>query len=82
LATPGISTGYFDEVAPLEEDLARGDLVARLADEHVRERALARAVGSHHGVDLARSEGQVDSLQDRYAVGAGVEVVDFDQILG
>ena len=80
-ATPGISTGYWNarkmpsrarssgasasRSLPVEADLPVRHLVAGPAGEHVRERALARAVRAHDGVHLAGAHDEVEPLQDR-----------------
>ena len=48
-----------EDVLAVVEDLARGDLVAGAARQHVGERRLAGAVRAHDGVDLALVEGEV-----------------------
>jgi hypothetical protein len=66
------------EVLSVEEDLAAGDLVARLSSQNVGERTLARAVRAHDGVDLARPQGEVDALQDRSVTCAGAQIPDLE----
>ena len=41
-----------------------GDVVRGVAGEHLRERALARAVRAHDGVDFAALHGERDALED------------------
>ncbi len=41
---------------------AAGDLVRRIARQHLRERALAGAVRAHDGVDFAGFDGEIDAL--------------------
>ena len=55
---------------------ARRDVVARVACQHLRQRALARAVGSHDGVDLALVNAERDAMENLVLADAGVEVVD------
>ena len=89
-ATPGISTGYWNarnmpsrarssgasavRSRPVEQHLALRDRHRRASGQHVRERALARAVRPHHRVHFARAHHQVDTAQDRGVAGAGVHV--------
>ncbi len=56
--------GQGQEVLPVEGHLAPRDLVARAPEQHVRQGALARAVGSHDDVHLARAGHQVDAAED------------------
>ena len=58
-----------------ELDGAVRDLVARMAHEHVRERALARPVRAHDGVDLALAHLEVEALEDLAALDLDVQVV-------
>ena len=58
----------------LENDLPFGHLVARVAQNRVGERGLARPVGAHQRVDLALGDGQVDAAQDLALLGADVQV--------
>ena len=52
------------EILAVEEDLALGDLVRRVAHQGIRQRRLARAVGAHDGVHLVRVDREVDALDD------------------
>ena len=52
-----------------------------MAGEHLGERALARAVRSHDGVDLARLHREVDALEDFLVADARVQVLDFQQVV-
>jgi len=54
------------------------DLVRRVARQHLRERALARPVWTHHGVDLAGVHREVDALEDFLIADRGVKIFDFD----
>ncbi len=71
------------DVIALEEDFARGDLVSRVPRDHLRERALSRAVGTHQYVDLARLYGERQAAQDvdLLAGYASVQVTDVKQML-
>ena len=60
-ALVGASLG---EVLAVEEDLAVGDLVRRVAHQGVRQRRLARAVRAHDRVHLVRVDREVDALDD------------------
>src|ERR1019366_3194 len=64
-----------EQVLALEEDRA-GDVVGLVAGHHVGEGALARAVGAHDGVYLARSNFEVDPPKDLIVADLGVEVLD------
>ena len=64
------------DVLALEGDRALGDLVGGVAEQRVRERRLARAVGAHQGVDLAARDVQVDAPQDLAVLDAHVQVSD------
>ena len=69
-----------DEVLAVEEDLALGDLVGRVAHQRVGERRLARAVRAHDRVHLVRVDGQVDALDDLGSVlERDVQVLDLEQ---
>src|SRR5262249_7031802 len=65
---------HVEEVLALEEDLAIGDLVEITAGENARKGALAGAVGSHDGVDLAGVDLKVDAAEDFFVLDAGVQV--------
>src|SRR5690606_12419051 len=59
----------------LQDDVAAGDLVLRVARDDLRERRLAGAVRAHEGVDLAARHHQVHPLEDLIAAfDAGVKV--------
>ena len=80
-AFPGAFLGgeVKDGVA-LVKDVAPGAGVGLVAGEDSGEGALARAVGPHDGVELARVYGQVDSLEDFNIADSGVKVSDFKQL--
>ena len=46
------------------DEVTAGDLERRIAGQHLRERALAGAVGAHDRVDFARADLQGDALED------------------
>ena len=66
------------DVLAVEEDLALGDLEARVAHDRVGQRRLAGAVGAHQRVDLAGADVQVDALEDLLVAGVDVEVLDLE----
>jgi hypothetical protein len=55
---------HLDEILPVEEDLALGDLVRGMPHQRVGERGLARPVRAHHGMDLVEVDRQIDTLDD------------------
>jgi len=57
---------------------AAGDLVGRVAGEHLGERALARAVRPHDGVHLAGVHGEGDPVEDLLVGDGGREVLDVE----
>src|ERR687894_423259 len=63
------------DVLAEELDGAVRDLVARVAHEHVRERALARPVRAHDGVYLALAHLETEALEDLAALDLDVQVV-------
>ena len=80
--TPAISTGYWNAMNTPSRARSSGLIASRsrpsydtspsvtvvgMARQHARERALARAVRSHDGVDLAGVDAEVDAAQDRLA---------------
>ena len=56
-----------EEVGALEEDGAGGDLVFAAAGQDLGEGALAAAVWTHDGVDLAHLEREAEVLEDGFA---------------
>ena len=64
--------------SPSKQDLALGDLEARVAHDRVGERRLAGAVGAHERVELAGADVQVDALEDLLVPGGDVEVLDLE----
>jgi hypothetical protein len=67
------------QVPAAEADGPGGDLEPLAPGQHVGERALARAVGPHDGMDLARPDPQGEPLEDRRAGHADMQVVYFQQ---
>ncbi len=52
------------DVDVVEQDLPAGDLVGRMAGDRVGKRRLARTVGAHDRVHLARRDLEIDTLDD------------------
>ena len=72
-----------DDVLAVEQDLALGDLVGRVAHQRVGERALAGAVRPHDRVHLVRVDREVDAADDLGAVlDRHVEVPDLEERQG
>src|SRR5699024_4893973 len=71
---------HLEHVLAVEGDLAGGDLVLGVTGDRVGEGGLARAVGAHDRVGLARLDGEVDPLEDLLGalrgLDGGVEVLD------
>src|ERR687898_78270 len=63
------------DVLALEGYRALGNLVARMPHQHVRERALPRAVRAHDRVDLALPDLEVQTLDDLVAVNLNVQIL-------
>ena len=61
---------HVEQVLAVELDRAAGDFVGGMPGQHAGERALARAVGPHDGVHLARLHREVDALQNVAPLGA------------
>ena len=70
--------GEAQKVQTVKCGFAGGHMVVRVAGEHARKGALARTVGSHDGMDFARTDGEVDAAQDFTAFDACVEVGDLE----
>ena len=66
-----------DEILAVVGDAATGDFNFGMAGQGARERALARAVRSHDGVDLALLHGQVDAAEDVFRAAADLQILDF-----
>ena len=67
---------HLQQVGTVQQHLAAGDGVFRVARDRVGERGLARAVGAHDGVGLAGLHGQVDAAQDFLVPDGDVQVMD------
>ena len=55
---------HLQHALAVEEDLALGDLVGRMAHQRVCERGFAGAVRAHDRVHLVQVHGEVDALDD------------------
>jgi hypothetical protein len=55
---------------------AGGDFIALATGEHLRERALARAVRAHDGVHLADPDFEIQTVQHLLVAGACVKILD------
>src|SRR6056297_686883 len=67
------------DVDTVEGDRAPEHVVAGLAHHHAGQRALAGAVGAHHGMDLARRHREVDALQDLLVADGGAQAADLER---
>jgi hypothetical protein len=66
------------DVLAVEQHRPAEHLVAGLAHDDGRQRALAGAVGTHDRVDLARPDGEIDPVEDLLAGDRG-EVADLER---
>ncbi len=69
---------HLQQVLALEQDLAAGDFIARLAGDHVRQRRLAGAVRPHDRVDLAFVHGERQPMEDLAILDTNLQVFDFE----
>ena len=79
---PGLAAdvgGPPGDVLAVEPDGSGGHLEGGVAEQHVGQRGLARAVGPHQRVHLSRSHGQVDALQDRLTLHRDMEALDLQE---
>ena len=60
----------------VQGDRAGEDFVAGLAHDRPGQRALARPVGTHHGMHLPTRHGQVDAAQDLGSAGSDAQAAD------
>ena len=67
---------HVEQVLALVENLPFGDLVAGMAGDGARQRALARAVRPHDGVHLAGLHREVDAAEDFLVFDANLEILD------
>jgi hypothetical protein len=65
------------DVRAVQQDLAIGDRVARMAHDDVGEGRFAGSVRSHESVDLALAHREVHATENCVAFGLGVEVAKF-----
>ena len=72
---------HLEQVLPLEEDLAAGDVVLRMPGQRARQRALAGAVGPHDGVHFAGVHVKVDPLEDLLVLGLDLQILDIEHVL-
>ena len=71
---------FFGNVFAFEYDAAAENLAVGTSHQGVRECALARPVGPHHGVYLASAHGQVHACKD-FLFGAGdLKVLYLEQV--
>jgi hypothetical protein len=75
---PDVGGPVGDVLAP-EPDGAGGHLVGRVAQQDVGQGGLARPVGAHEGVHLARPNGQIDPPEDGFALHRHVEALDLEE---
>ena len=68
---------HLQEVLAVEDGLAAGHLVERIAHEDGTQGGLSRTVRSHDGVYLTVADGEVDTFQYFFASNRGVQVLDF-----
>ena len=66
--------GHLEDVLAVEEDLALGHRVLRVARDRVRQRRLAGTVRTHDRVGLVRVHGEVDTAQDLLGTGLGLDL--------
>ena len=95
---PEISTGYWKAMKMPSQAASSGFMASRslpsnstspwvtwiglATGQHLRERALARAVRPHDGVHLAGIHLQVDALEDLVVFNFGVQILDFQHGIG
>ncbi len=65
---------HLEHVLAVELDRAVGDFIVRMTSQSVSERAFARAVRTHQGMDLARVDLEIDPLEDQRAGHRHVQV--------
>src|SRR6185437_1191946 len=68
-----------NKIFALVKDLALRHLVALAPGEHLRQRTLAGAVGTHDRMDFARVDRQIDPFQYLDSTDCRVEVLNFQQ---
>ena len=70
---------HFEEVFPLEQDLAAGDFIARLAGDDVGQRRFAGAVRPHDRMDLARIYLERQPVENFALFDTDLQIFDFKQ---
>ena len=68
---------HFQNVFAIEQNLAFGYFIARVAGDCKCKRAFAASVGPHYRVDFASLRGERDAFEDFLSVHAGVQVAYF-----
>ena len=69
---------HVEQILPVEIDRTLGDLITGPPAEHIRQRRLARAIGTHDRMDFARIDAEREALEDRLVGDRGVEVIDLE----
>ena len=62
------------QVLAVELDRTASHLIGGISGQYGRERALARTVGTHNGMHLARFHHEVDAFQYLFAIDTGMQV--------
>src|SRR5262249_9181358 len=73
---------HVEEILALIRDRSAGDGVRGMSGQHLRERALAGAVGAHDGMYLTGVHGESDSAKDLFVSRRGVKVTNFQHYSG
>ena len=68
---------HIEQVLPVKGCRALGHVIAGPAAQRIGERRLARAIGAHDRMDLARVDGERKPLEDFCVAYGGVEIVNF-----
>src|SRR3954453_23917731 len=74
-----LADSHRENVLAVERHAARGNRVARVPGDRVRERRLAGAVGAHDRVRLALLHDEVDAAEDLLRVDVDVQVADLER---
>ena len=69
---------HLQQVLALEQDLAAGDFVARLAGDDVRQRRFAGAVRPHDGVHFALVHGERQPVENLTLLDTDLQIFDFE----
>ena len=67
---------HLEKRAAIEEDIAAGDGIVRVAGNGFGHGGLARAIGAHDGMDFTLIDGKRDALDDRFVANGDVQVLD------